>query len=207
MDPSDELIDPDTGAGSIFWSFLYADCEHEVLPVKSGIRFTISYDVYLRDKPYRYASDSRGDPLHDLFDRIMHNKSAFVTDGGELAFGLRHSYARDRDRLSFVDGLEYRLKGIDGVLMEVLDAFELDYYFLAAYKVDGWPCDVASGYRGPCVLVSEDFNILEGAYVEGYDGVAEAGAVFDEDLIWVTEPRHFEVESDYVRYGNEVRVN
>jgi hypothetical protein len=178
-----------------------------VLPVKSGIRFTISYDVFLRDKPYGYTSDSRGNPLHDLFGRIMHNKSALLTDGGELAFGLRHSYARDRDRLSFVDGLENRLKGIDGVLMEVLAEFELDWYFLAAYEVDGPPCDLASDYGGPCVLVSEDFNILEGACVEERDGLAEAGAVLDEDLIWVTEPRHFEVESDYVRYGNEVRVN
>lgn len=32
--------------GTISWGFLYADCDHEVLPVLSGTRITISYDVF-----------------------------------------------------------------------------------------------------------------------------------------------------------------
>jgi len=43
-------------ANELHWVFFYADVEHEVSPVKSGYRITISYDIHGTHNPYRDVS-------------------------------------------------------------------------------------------------------------------------------------------------------
>jgi len=43
-------------ANEFHWVFFYADVEHEVRPVKSGYRITISYDIHGTHKPYHDVS-------------------------------------------------------------------------------------------------------------------------------------------------------
>lgn len=39
----------------VAWAFLFSDCEHEVLPVLSGSRITIAFDVYVDSTAKREA--------------------------------------------------------------------------------------------------------------------------------------------------------
>ncbi|SJL08216.1 uncharacterized protein ARMOST_11579 [Armillaria ostoyae] len=62
----------------------YSDTEHEVLPVTSGVRVTLTYNLYLEDKkPTAPAESSTGAALTD---------KNFLPEGGLLGFGLRHQY-------------------------------------------------------------------------------------------------------------------
>jgi hypothetical protein len=215
----------DAMEGKILWTFLYADCQHEVLAVKSGVRITISYDVFLRDKVKSAAAadiqDTRAEPLHALLNTIMDRSSKFLPEGGRLAFGLRHSYARDRHANTFVDGLEDRLKGIDAVLVKVMDDLELEWGFTAVYNFlpgerywGGAESDEEEDVPDPAVhprlLISDDFSLVEGQEIDECtplrEAVMEAGAKWDEELIWVTTPSNYEVEIDYIAYGNQVSL-
>jgi hypothetical protein len=42
-------------ADELHWVFFYSDVKHEIKPVKSGYRITISYNIYGHPKPYRDA--------------------------------------------------------------------------------------------------------------------------------------------------------
>ncbi|KAK0476794.1 hypothetical protein IW261DRAFT_1490110 [Armillaria novae-zelandiae] len=77
----------------------YSDTEHEVLPVTSGVRVTLTYNLYLEDKkptvPAQVA-ESSGDPtpvdvLKPALQALLTDKN-FLPEGGLLGFGLRHQY-------------------------------------------------------------------------------------------------------------------
>ncbi|KAK0505173.1 hypothetical protein EDD18DRAFT_1456554 [Armillaria luteobubalina] len=73
--------------------------QHEVLPVTSGVRVTLTYNLYLEDKkptvPALVAKSS-GDPtpvdaLKPALQALLTDKN-FLPEGGLMGFGLRHQY-------------------------------------------------------------------------------------------------------------------
>ncbi|SJL14400.1 uncharacterized protein ARMOST_17856 [Armillaria ostoyae] len=74
----------------------YSDVEHEVLPVTSGVRVTLTYNLYLEDKPIVPSLLSKAEsPIVDhVKEALEHLLSAsdFLPEGGMLRFGLRHQY-------------------------------------------------------------------------------------------------------------------
>jgi hypothetical protein len=147
VDWANQVLDTETGVGSIGWCFLYSDCEHEVLPVTSGSRVTLAYDVFYYDPPAVQPESPLGDPakgflLGDsranemlaLFSRLFDPKNAksFFPRGATLGFGLRHAYAGDRGAVK-LKGLEDRLKGIDRTLLSVLKQCGLSFKFKAVF--------------------------------------------------------------------------
>ncbi|PBK68259.1 hypothetical protein ARMSODRAFT_937327 [Armillaria solidipes] len=72
----------------------YSDIEHEVLPVTSGVRVTLTYNLYLEDKP-RSVAKTPSNPTTDVLKTALQNlltNEAFLPQGGLLGFGLRHQY-------------------------------------------------------------------------------------------------------------------
>ena len=61
IDCAKDVSDVETGSPCISWTFIHSDCEYEVLPVISGTRVTITYDIYLVDVKH----DSVEDPFKD----------------------------------------------------------------------------------------------------------------------------------------------
>lgn len=67
----------------IQWAAFYSDCEHEVLPVTSGYRITVTYNLYFSDEiptasPNNY--DFRSLPLYDMLWDYLH-RDDFLPDG------------------------------------------------------------------------------------------------------------------------------
>lgn len=80
------------------WAFFYSDVEHEILPVKSGNRVTLSFDVYssqvvtyLEPNKPGPEFDVKGTKLFDLLQHVLENPKVFPA-GARLAFGLRYTY-------------------------------------------------------------------------------------------------------------------
>jgi hypothetical protein len=144
VDWSRQVYDPTTGVGSIGWCFLYSDCEHEVLPVESGLRVTLAYDVfYHSEAPATYPSgeekfvlgDSRANEMLALLSQAFdpQTSSDFFPNGATLGFGLRHAYA-GREGWVQMDYLDSRLKGIDRALLSVIIQCGLDWDIKAVYQ-------------------------------------------------------------------------
>lgn len=138
---------------AVSWAFLYADCKHEVLPVESGVRVTLAYDVYVQ-KPE--AIPNRGDdpvttvcgPLLKrlLLDRQKKwfSQQPFLPKGGLVGIGLRHEYpakyikqgSEDTDTLLHAENLSHVLKGVDKEIHALIVKTGLDWEFNGIYDED-----------------------------------------------------------------------
>jgi hypothetical protein len=125
FDPSPETSDI-THKPSIGYVVLLKDVEHEVAPVTSGHRVTLTYDLYAEndDGPVstkaQQASESifplANEPaFRDAFAALLESPE-FLADGGTLGFGLAHTYSF-RKNIKPVYGA---LKGSDAVVYRTL---------------------------------------------------------------------------------------
>jgi len=135
----------------LHWVFFYADIEHEILPVKTGYRLTVSYHIFGSrttdsDPPNsdtKFAMQTNGLPkgnldlqfkLTPLFSSLIsaYKDPKFLPNGGRLAFGLDHEYGvAGKDNVVLPD--DY-YKGKDAVLVQALKATRLSYQFKAVYR-------------------------------------------------------------------------
>ena len=101
----------------------FSDIEHEVAPVTSGHRITLTYNLYLDDGGPVSGNDAvSGDLIPpqppnqegfcETFKTLLGNPE-FMADGGTLAFGLRHVYLIIKESLEHVYNV---LKGSDAVV-------------------------------------------------------------------------------------------
>ena len=121
---------------SVCFVAFYSDLEHEVLPVISGYRVTLTYNLYC--KPTRPEASSILTPFHTklkqaLVDLI--NDSSKLPSGGYLGFGLMHEYVYTREDL--LDPVMGQLKGSDRALADVCDVLGLRYSLRLFYREIG----------------------------------------------------------------------
>ncbi|EJD48524.1 hypothetical protein AURDEDRAFT_35384, partial [Auricularia subglabra TFB-10046 SS5] len=74
----------------VFWAAFFSDVEHEVLPVSSGHRVTLTYNLYYTAQKGN-PRPPPPDELVDAFDTLLAD-ATFMPQGGRLGFGLRHAY-------------------------------------------------------------------------------------------------------------------
>jgi 2OG-Fe(II) oxygenase superfamily len=64
---------------SIQWAAFYSDCEHEVLPVTSGYRVTLTYNLYYNKNGCQIPAlsnwGSSSLPLYDVFSQALQSES------------------------------------------------------------------------------------------------------------------------------------
>ncbi|KAJ8480820.1 hypothetical protein ONZ51_g6410 [Trametes cubensis] len=115
----------------------YSDVEHEVLPVRSGYRVTITYNLYYEQDP---ASASGGGsvvprsvpPNEQTFKstfKALLDDPTFLPTGGNLLFTFLHQYPLPRGSKASKAALQdvrFRLKGSDAVIMKVVQEFHLN---------------------------------------------------------------------------------
>ncbi|SJL14401.1 uncharacterized protein ARMOST_17857 [Armillaria ostoyae] len=92
FDAEKMLADSTREAPVISHVAFYSDIEHEVLPVTSGVRVTLTYNLYLEDIP-RSVAKTPSNPTTDVLKTALQNlltNEAFLPQGGLLGFGLRH---------------------------------------------------------------------------------------------------------------------
>jgi hypothetical protein len=118
---------------SVCFVAFFGDTEHEVLPVTSGYRVTLTYNLY--HKPIHPSTSSIPTPfqikLKQALVDLVNDKST-LPDGGYLGFGLVHEYVHTgRDLL---DPLSSQLKGSDRALADLCHQLGLRYYFRLFYR-------------------------------------------------------------------------
>lgn len=123
-----DLGSNDHNNSAIHWAAFYSDCEHEVLPVTSGHRITLTYQLYVSEYVGGIinARFPTADPtLYPLFQSVkaMLESPAFMKNGGVLGFHCTHQYAHTNGTAN--RRLPHALKGIDVVLYSVFRSLGL----------------------------------------------------------------------------------
>lgn len=212
------------GQPQIPWAFLYSDCEHEVLPVTSGHRITLTYDIYYTaTSTVAELEDTRTETLYQAIDKLL--KSKQFDRGTTLGFALDYSYPADRDNYdaTFFDSLSKQLKGEDNAVFRALTKAGLQPECWAVYDTsyedyddpmttvekDGSQRVTVNDkqFRFDC-MVARDAEILqEHNNVESvYTILEEGGAHLTLDVIWAKRPQYFNIKNSYTAYGNETEL-
>jgi hypothetical protein len=132
FDPAKELFP--SSQCSVGYIAFYSDVEHEVLPVKSGYRVTLTYNLFFAESP-AIAMSRIPSPMESVFKETLSRVLAdplFLPEGGHLGFGLRHQYPI-KDTLTH---LAHSLKGSDAVIKKVCADLSLDMSFEIIYSDD-----------------------------------------------------------------------
>ncbi|KAI0738857.1 hypothetical protein C8Q80DRAFT_1112318 [Daedaleopsis nitida] len=123
---------------SIAYVAFFSNIEHEVLPVTSGYRVTITYNLYLDEGGWSSTSPMLHIPCtismtEEKFSRTLRtllNDPTFLPDGGHLLFGLSHKYPllstlRGSAACQALLDVTTWLKGNDAVIFKVMQEFSL----------------------------------------------------------------------------------
>ncbi|WVQ85361.1 hypothetical protein IAT38_007526 [Cryptococcus sp. DSM 104549] len=197
---------------TLSWGFLYSDCEHEVLPVKSGMRVTIAYDIFTSEAD---AVKSELDPIRDSRLELLVNSfkdlldPSFLPEGGDLAISLMHSYATVSKNVG--NELANNLKSGDALTLAAVRRLGLQWCFIAAFDREDNRSDEyrfkSQMKRDPTfmasTLISKDFFALDGT--AKYEGSFTGKRLHTSGkLIWVIKPTHFGVKNVYYQaMGND----
>ncbi|KAI0350190.1 hypothetical protein OH77DRAFT_1431338 [Trametes cingulata] len=135
---------------SIAYVAFYSDTEHEVMPVQSGYRVTITYNLYfVKD----YAALGGAAPLahpvgtnEELFRSTLRGlleDPTFLPEGGNLLFALHHQYPLSTSHKSLeaakqaLRDVASRLKGSDAVILRVIQELSLEASLRIVYQDTG----------------------------------------------------------------------
>jgi hypothetical protein len=228
FDSGQELVATDKP--SIGYVAFFSDIEHEVAPVTSGHRVTLTYNLYFDDDGPVSANDAVSrhlapplvieGPFREAFTALLENPE-FLADGGTLAFGLRHVYPiKDSDDLKHVSNV---LKGSDAVVYQGVRAIGFEPVLYMYYKNDMFdPAEGVlvdrvvdfSGFWDPenrdvieflheegGVIVTQDPECFRGGYMN------ESLSATAEEVEWVTPMTTINQKEDaFISYGNEASL-
>ncbi len=162
-------------APKVAYVAFYSDLEHEVTPVVSGARVTLTYNLYFDDVATVVApiitSQGKDQTIKDGFQQLL-DDTAFLPKGGRLAFNLSHSYPLKDDVSGGypVSGLWRYLKGTDALLYGACRKLGLKVVLRVYYEPDN--------YAGSTYLcksfISDDY---EGEYSDDDTFIRENGNI------------------------------
>ncbi|KAF9063493.1 hypothetical protein BDP27DRAFT_1299627 [Rhodocollybia butyracea] len=185
----------------------YSDVTHEVRPVTSGARITLTFNLYFEDS----TPESDLPAIPRVTDQSLTMKTAMtellaeprIVDGSvnTLCFGLSHSYPvkRDKEPGYDVQELSRYLKGSDALLFRVCKDLKLAPSLEVFHRGEE-----EFGYLGR--------DLLQPPYGEiesGLDELLEEGGMQKLDpseMLWVTKSSGPGMKADYVAYGNEASL-
>ncbi len=172
----------------------YADCEHEIRPVRSGYRLALVYNLTLGRSKRRLSAPTRGEHI-TATARIL---GRWKAEQGDRETSVESDDDRPSTKLAVVLDHEYTpaglaydvLKGIDRVKADVLCAAArqagCDAYLALVTK---WECGSAEPAGGYGYGYGSGRSRRRGRYQyddegdEGDEGEHEMGEVFDESLL------------------------
>jgi hypothetical protein len=125
--------------GTIRWVAFYSDCEHEVLPVTTGHRVTLTYQLYVSEhvgglvQPQLQIPDSKSYSMYRCIKDMLASPT-FIKNGGILGFHCAYQYPETFEGTYFYERYPLTLKGIDAVIFAVFRALGLTVHIK--------PCEV-----------------------------------------------------------------
>lgn len=123
----------------------YSDVSHEVEPVTSGYRVTVTYNLYFADAPpagVRPFSHVQEVALSKVFQDLLKDPTV-LPEGGSLGFGSKHEYAVNKllDRARGLRRLQDSLKGSDAILAKVCSQLQLPFNLKVLYHEETYDGD------------------------------------------------------------------
>ena len=80
-------------SSTIQWAAFYSDCTHEILPVKEGVRITVTYTLFVDSLTLQdHLASATTKFLGDRSNAI--SEPGFMSNGGILGFACEHTYPR-----------------------------------------------------------------------------------------------------------------
>jgi hypothetical protein len=211
------------GQPTIGYVAFFSDVEHEVAPVTSGHRITLTYNLYFDDGGPVSENDAVSEHLippqppnqegfHEALKALLGNPE-FMADGGTLGFGLRHVYPI-KENLNHVYDV---LKGSDAVVYQSMCALGFEPVLYVYYDEDEYDDALQGAMVDRLISFSDVFDgrVVDLVQEAGGIPVREDRAELDrystlkdsEPVEWVTpRTRHNRQEAAFGSYGNEPSV-
>jgi 2OG-Fe(II) oxygenase superfamily len=125
---------------TIAFAAFYSDIEHEVTPVISGHRVTLTYNLYFSEESSNAmapipASSTRETAFNGVLSKLLSDPT-FMDKGGFLGFGLQHEYPLDRK--AGIRNLVNCLKGSDASIQRVCNELSLETALRVVYEYDDY---------------------------------------------------------------------
>ncbi|TEB32368.1 hypothetical protein FA13DRAFT_1731566 [Coprinellus micaceus] len=216
FDSAKRVYDPKTKAPRVAFVAFYSDIEHQVLPVESGYRVTLTYSLHFSvfNGPLMLkslSSDSFTTVLKSFATAIA--SPSILPKGGALGFGLLYRYPIDPKNTNLRE-FTGALKGNDALLRAVCKFLGLEPSVKILYsEPDGdtflsdevtYGEDISDLY-GDGIPLKKRMRDAGGKLVVGY---GDSASSFKLPVLWVTQPSEM-VTTDiaYVTYGNEANLS
>jgi hypothetical protein len=197
---------------SIAYAVFFSDTDHEVLPVTSGHRVTVTYNLYLASATGEESVDSTAVSqmaenevaLATILESLL-AKDDFLPRGGLMGFGLQYQYAVVAH--GEVQDILERLKGVDAAVLSACRQLQLGVQIKAVGKtgshewlVDEVPRMDSSYYDGE----GPSDTLAHGLLIKSYDSDATMSDMFT----WVTSltKNARSATQTFGTYGNEASL-
>ena len=213
FDSSTLVYHPETKAPQIAYAAFYSDIEHEVTPVESGYRVTLTYNLHLIETNTAVPRAVAAKPLQELVATLMKLmlNPEVLPKGGALGFGLLHKYPVDTKEVNLKQ-FSGALKGNDALVkaaclrLNMKTTVQVIYkagYRQEEYIVDSVQNEDAGGYDE--MGLSEIFRSIGAKRVR--DPSHQSNSRRSLPILWVT-PRMdmMTTETAFTTYGNEYSV-
>ncbi|KAJ3501293.1 hypothetical protein NMY22_g18978 [Coprinellus aureogranulatus] len=221
FDSASKVYYPKSKEPRIAFVSFYSDIPHEVLPVESGYRITLTYNLYLKEfwqGPLTLKSSSTDtySSLLASFAKALASPTV-LPKGGALGFGLLYRYPINPDTTNLA-AFTGALKGNDALIRAVCKALALEPSVQVLYSrgyrnsdkyltnriVDGDHfCELAEPYDQP--PSRKLWRDAGGKLVLRAENPAPSS--FKVPVLWVTEPSEMlTTHLAYATYGNEASL-
>ncbi|KZW04463.1 hypothetical protein EXIGLDRAFT_599226 [Exidia glandulosa HHB12029] len=205
-----EHVHDTSAADGVSWVAFFSDVEHEVLPVSSGHRVTLTYNLYIGTRNSPRIRPIVSDALSEAF-RTLVADATFMPDGGRLGFGLRHQYPipTEREEYTYLDQTANLLKGGDSALFNAIESAGLSPALRLRYINELWSHEeylvdsVWEGADEECEL--GDIFYREDQIGPGYDDDPEDPRF--KNFVWVVASNQkTRAQAHFITYGNEASI-
>ncbi|KAF9017802.1 hypothetical protein BDZ89DRAFT_1074557 [Hymenopellis radicata] len=189
----------------------YSDLEHEVMPVVSGSRVTLTYNLYFDNMATVVApvftSQGKDHAIKDGLQQLLAD-TTFLPNGGLLGFTLSHSYPLRHDApvgYTVSELLPY-LKGSDALIYSACRELGLEVQLNVHYTADN-----GGTYLSTTPIddddegeYSDDDVFIECAFGWRDQDDGQPRKVVDAGVLWVADrPTNNGVKSRFMIYGNQ----
>ena len=199
------------------WAAFYSDVEHEVLPVTSGHRITLTYNLYHTSPATNLVPTLLNVVTNPLYQELIAalQNPFFMRQGGTLGFFCQHKYTNISNDL---ENFSPYLKGEDALIYEIAKSLELS---IALKPVSEGPDDefwddevyapsdtmyIIPKFRPKSFCRHRGREIHYGEKDIKFKLMREHfgdGVLKDDGITWCQDPKIVELIIEKTEYGNE----
>ncbi|KAF9501641.1 hypothetical protein BDN71DRAFT_1584718 [Pleurotus eryngii] len=212
------------GTPTISYVAFYGDIEHEVLPVESGHRITLTYNLFFKNPRILRAPshDINSHPLRIELEKALKDPM-FMKDGAFLGWGLQYDYPVEarptedcRRRTNRLDFVADNLKGEDALVAQICEDLNLttETYVIFSSKeqteivlrhipnLSGVNEEDIHSYL---LTFSDAKQVIDAAYRNKVS--KDESKIRPEIIWWLNNPKYVNAEVPHIGWGNQASLN